>query len=366
MSDLLNQKKLDKIIDSIIEDNNKSNEKNKLEKVKNMTKGGFGVIYQINYHGRDYVGKLIKKNKKVEKEESEIITEFRGPNIVKVNKVFEKIDGSDIYNLILMEKAPLKSLNYFINSLSNNNYFNLIFETPFEIIGNNLMRYFIFQLVQGLEILNRNNFCHFDIKPENILIFINFVLKWTDFGLLRDLKTIKSDEICVPGGTEGYFSPEYYSNNYNIDISQAIKHDFFALGATIYFMKYNKKMLKYFRDGDNIINSNIIIELLERIKDELNSEKSFEKEFIDFLCSLIQYDAKERPDFDKLYRNKWLNKYKKELTNIFEVNVNEENKILMELDKSEFLINKRKYLDEKLEKEKKNYRKNKFIFKEKK
>ena len=76
-------------------------------------------LYQINYNGKDYAGKLIKKNKKVEKEESEIITEFRGPNIVKVNKVFEKIDGSDIYNLILMEKAPLKSLDYFINSLSN-------------------------------------------------------------------------------------------------------------------------------------------------------------------------------------------------------------------------------------------------------
>ena len=369
MSDKLDPKKVEEIIDKIILNKNNSNEKNKLKKVEKMSKGGFGVIYKIKYNGKDYAAKLIKeykkngKEEKQEKQENEIITEFRGPNIVKINKVFEEIDGSDKYYLILMEKAPLKSLDYLIEHISNYNYFNLIFESPFEIIGDNLMRYFILQLVQGLEIFNRNNFCHFDIKPENILIFLDYVPKWTDFGLLRDLETIKSDKVIVPGGTEGYFSPEYFSNDFKIDKNQAMKHDYFALGATIYFMKYRKKMLKYYRDNDNIINSNIIIELLERVRDELKSEKSFEKEFIDFLCSLIQYDPKERPDFEKLYRNKWLNKNKKELTNIYEINSNEDTKILMELNKSEFLINKRKYLDERLEKDKKNYRKNKFIFK---
>ena len=257
MSDELDPKKAEQIIDKIIEDfESDEKNKNRLIKGKKLTKGGFGVVYEMKFDGKDYVGKLIKKIKK-EKNESEIILEFRGPKIVKVNKIFEKIDGSDIYNLILMEEAPSKSLDDFRNKISNNNYFNFIFESPFEIIGDNLIRFFILQLVQGLEILERNNFCHFDIKPENILIFTNIILKWTDFGFLRDLKEIKGDEVKVPGGTEGYFSPEYYSNEFKLRKDQANKHDFFALGATIYFMKYGKKMLKYIRNQkDNLFNSN--------------------------------------------------------------------------------------------------------------
>ena len=44
MSDFLNQQKVEKIIDNIIDGNNKSNEKNKLKRVNRMSKGGFGVI----------------------------------------------------------------------------------------------------------------------------------------------------------------------------------------------------------------------------------------------------------------------------------------------------------------------------------
>ena len=60
------------------------------------------------------------------------------------------------------------------------------------------------------------------------------------------MKTIEGDEVEVLGGTEGYFSPEYYSNNF-ISKGQANKHDYFASGAIIYFMKYGKKMLRYIR-----------------------------------------------------------------------------------------------------------------------
>ena len=44
MSELLNQQKVEEIIDNIIKGNNDSNEKNKLKRVNRMSKGGFGVI----------------------------------------------------------------------------------------------------------------------------------------------------------------------------------------------------------------------------------------------------------------------------------------------------------------------------------
>ena len=58
------------------------------------------------------------------------------------------------------------------------------------------------------EVFDRNELIHFDIKPENILIFVELYLKITDFGLLKDESNI--EEIRISGGTPGYLSPDYY------------------------------------------------------------------------------------------------------------------------------------------------------------
>ena len=39
-----------------------------------------------------------------------------------------------------------------------------------EIIWNNFLKVLIMQIIRGLEILDRNELVHFDIKPENLLI----------------------------------------------------------------------------------------------------------------------------------------------------------------------------------------------------
>ena len=215
-----------------------------------------------------------------------------------------------------------------------------------------------------------NNFCHFDIKPQNILIFYDNILKLTDFGLLKNLEKIKFDNesIKVRGGTNGYLSPEAIFNDFKININQTIKQDFFALGATIYYLKYDKMMLENTKIIDSLMTANDIIELLEKKIDEIKSTKLANKDFINLLCSLINYNPEERPEFESLYRNKWLNGYRDEITNLINIYQTDSNKLLIELNKSDFIIKKREYLKEKKIKKNKNNnnyinRKNKFVFK---
>ena len=254
-----------------------------------------------------------------------------------------------------MEKAPLKDLSTFSNSLRYQNILKLIFLNPFDLIGDNFLRFLFKQIVEGLEVLDRGNYVHFDIKPKNILIFSNMILKLSDFGLLRDIKSIKNkdNKLKIPGGTPGYLSIDYYKNKDHIIYeNEANKQDFFALGITLFFMKYGKEMIKSKnnnkkdKDFDYLKITDYLVDDIQNAMNEIKTTKSSEKDFIDFLISLIQFNAKDRTNFEEIYRNKWINKNWEEILEIFNINRTDEEKLILELDKSDFIIKKKQYLNE--------------------
>ena len=85
-----------------------------------------------------------------------------------------------------------------------------------------------------------------------------------------------------------------------------------------------------------------IIKLLEQKRDKIKSEKMSDREFINFLCSLIEYKPDDRPNFEEIYRNIWLNNNLEQINNIHSINQGEEGKIIMELQKSDFFTKKEK------------------------
>ena len=324
-----------------------------LEETKNnyIDSGAFGLVAEIKYKGdskKKYVAKVSERNKEY-LNESDIILEFRGPNIVKFIKIYQKKYENKDYDLILMEKASFKDLNSFIRNLKEKNNLELIFKNPFEIVGDNLIRYIVKQLMKGFETFYLGNYCHFDFKPENTLIFDNLVAKLSDFGFLRNPEKIKdnNNKVEVPGFTPGYIPPEYYYNdNHSISVEEASKFDYFALGATIYFIKYGKIMMEYPKFKKSIQYADYMIKLIERAIDKIQSTKSNDKDFNEFLISLIQYKTENRSSFEEIYRNKWLNKNWKKILEIKENNISEEKNLIIELDKSEFLFEKNKHINE--------------------
>ena len=321
---------------------------------KVLGSGGFGEVREIRYKDRIYAGKLAEKKNGVLNPER-----IRGPNIIKIIKILEKkipekkSDGK-MYNLIIMEKALLKNLGTMINHLhssrnnsnsSNSNFFKLINSPFLEAIGNNFLKFFVKQIVQGLEILERNELVHFDIKPENLLIQSNLILKITDFSFLMNLQEYEDGvkSLKIPGGTPGYVTPEFFHNE-NIDRITAKKQDYFALGATIYYLKVGHQMLKYYNKNENDkMTEDRIIDLLQRDIAYINAQPLMDKDFVKFLCKLIQYVPEERPSFEEIYRNKWLNENLEDIyftTNMFAEG--DESTLMKELAKSDFIIEKEK------------------------
>ena len=346
---------------------------------KLLGKGGFGEVKEIiTSKGKIYAGKLVKNKKKQRIEEKDnlgysdekenIILFLKCPNIVKIYKIYEEKciieKKEEIYNLVIMERAVLKDLKTFSKSIYHQNIDNLIFNPFKEKIGDQLLKFLTRQIVRGLELFERNKLIHFDIKPENILIFLELYLKITDFGLLRDVS--KEEKIRIPGGTPGYLSPEYYRNyRNNISIDTAKKQDYYALGATIFLLKYGKQMIKIKihktnRSEENKISEEYIIDSLQRNIVFIKSDKVSDRDFVNFLCSLIEITPEDRPNFEEIYRNKWLNKGVDGISKVYNGFRNDEQKLIMELRKNDYLLEKKKDLDV-IKKERK-----KFIFKPKK
>jgi serine/threonine protein kinase len=160
----------------------------------------------------------------------------------------------------------------------------------------------------------------------------------------------------IPGGTPGYLSPEYYQHQ-KLSVDRAKKQDIFALGATIYYLKYGQKMLKINKeDSDREKLENIIFSLQRKIT-YIQSNKICDRDFVQFLCSMIQIYPDDRPSFEQIYRNKWVNKNSEYIKNIFEGHKDDERKLMIELKKSDFLVEK------KIERKKRIVKKKKFIFK---
>ena len=325
---------------------------------KALGKGAYGEVREVKMKNsmKIMAAKLILKEKDEEANEIIVANDIRGNHIIKINKTISKEYDNDEYELIIMEKALLRDLGKLTEFYYHHNLLKLVYIDPFiQKIGDNFLRFYSRQIIEGLQILDNGYFVHFDIKPENLLITMNLIIKISDFGLLKKVRD--GDKVKIPGGTIGYMTKEYYDKK-EVSSDVARKQDVFALGSTTFYLKYGKHLLNYQRyEEEPKLNAERIVDYLHKSREYINSRQENDGEFISFLKSLTDYEAKDRPNFESIYRNKWLNKNRDELENIVAYNENDEEKIIMELQKSDFLINKEENSTEK---------KPKFIFKRKK
>ena len=312
---------------------------------KELGSGSFGKVIEVRSKQKFYAMKIIevKPDSKIHSE-TQLALELKGINIIKINKIYEKNVKGKNYYLVLMEKAALKDLGKLTDFYYKHNLLKTLYSPFYQHVGENLLRYYVFQIIKGLEVIEKNKFVHFDIKPENILVSINLVLKLTDFSLLRDLKTLDKNTITPPGGTTGYFTPEYFTTT-ELSLENAKKQDYFALGCTIFYLKFGRIMVRNCKYNEKIMNSDRIIDIISKTITFIKSQPLVSNDFKYFLINLIQYRPEDRLDFEHIFRNKWLNdnlNIIKDVINGFE---NDEEKMILEFQKNDFLIEKKKYIE---------------------
>ncbi|VDK49079.1 unnamed protein product [Anisakis simplex] len=153
------------------------------------------------------------------------------------------------------------------------------------------------QLTDGLSYLHGQGVIHKDIKPGNLLVTLNDILKISDFGVAEMLDRYSSEDWCtIAQGTPKFQPPEIVSGT--VERYHGRKVDIWACGVTL----YNLVSGEYPFEGD------IIMRLFDNIATQpLQMPKSvhLSESLQNLLSAMLEKDPDHRINMHDIRRCDW-------------------------------------------------------------
>lgn len=169
----------------------------KYEKIAKIGEGSYGVVFKcINRDNRTVVA--IKKF--VESEDDQIIRKIAMREI----RMLKQLKHHNLVNLLEVFRRKRKL--HLVFEYCDHTVLNELEEHP-NGVGDNQIKRIIYQVLSAVEFCHKHNCIHRDVKPENILVTKNGIVKLCDFGFAR-LLTGPTDEYTDYVATRWYRAPE--------------------------------------------------------------------------------------------------------------------------------------------------------------
>ena len=142
-------------------------------------------------------------------------------------------------------------------------------------------KFYLIEIILGLECLHKNNMIYRDLKPENILMDSGGHIRLTDFGLSKILKE-EEDKTYTICGTPQYLAPEVLKNK---DIGYDKSVDWWSLGCLFYEMLTG--FLPFYIPRNNKID-------LRVFEQEIKFPPNLNPLAVDFIKELLNLDPNKR------------------------------------------------------------------------
>ncbi|KAK0732749.1 kinase-like domain-containing protein [Apiosordaria backusii] len=217
------------------------------------------------------------------REEIAVMKKLNHPNLVQLIEVLDDPEEDTLYMVLEMCKKGVVMKVGLGESA-----------TP---IDEEQCRHWFRDLILGVEYLHSQGVVHRDIKPDNLLLTEDDVLKVVDFGVSEmfeqstDMKTAKS------AGSPAFLPPELCVAKHG-DVSGKAA-DIWSMGVSLYCLRYGKIPFEKFG----------VLEMYEAIRTETPHIPEDEKpDFVDVMRKLMEKDPEKRIKMDELRDHPWVTK----------------------------------------------------------
>ncbi|KAI8145736.1 kinase-like domain-containing protein [Fennellomyces sp. T-0311] len=215
--------------------------------------------------------------------EMAILKKLNHPNMVKLYEVLDDPNDDSLYMVFEMaHKGVLMSIETDKTA------------TPY---SNEEARTFFREIILGIEYLHNNEIAHRDIKPDNLLLSQDGVLKIVDFGV-SEMFHKGDDRMKKSAGSPAFMAPELCVA-YHGEVSGKAA-DIWSMGITLYCLIYGRPPFM----------SHNLVELMGKISnDSIEYGDGLDPDLLDLFHRLLEKDPEKRITMAELRVDPWVTKH---------------------------------------------------------
>ena len=196
------------------------------ELLEQIGEGGMAIVYKArdNKLNRFVAVKILKAEYS---DNEEIVRKFK-----KEATAIAKLSDNNIVNVL--DVGTQENTNYIVMELINGKTLKKVISEFGKVKYETALNIAI-QVAKALDCAHKNNIIHRDIKPQNIMVTEDGVVKVTDFGIAKSSDSATLTNTSTILGSAHYFSPEQARGSF-IDN----RTDIYSLGIVMYEMVTGK------------------------------------------------------------------------------------------------------------------------------